>query len=148
MKRYILVVGYAVMGVLAGAGAARAHHSDALYDQEQLVTVTGTVAQFEFQNPHDLIYLDVKDQQGRFQQWIVYGSAPAALSKVGWHRGTIQPGEQLTITGFQRNDGRKGLLHLKIVRANGEVLPVGEAEKNYLRAWAARKANASQERGR
>ena len=91
-KRVILIAGYAVIGVLAAAGGARAHHSDSLYDQDRLVTVTGVVARFEFVNPHDLIYLDVRDNQGNLRQWIVYGAAPGALAKVGWNQKTIQPG--------------------------------------------------------
>ena len=149
-NRKFLLLAYLAVGVLAASNSGLAHHSDALYDQDQLVAVTGTVAQFEFQNPHDLIYLDVKDDQGNLQQWIVYGSAPAALAKVGWNRRTIQSGEQLTIMGFQRKDGRRGMLHLKIVRANGEVLPAGEAETNYLKSFAARKgkSNSSQKSDR
>ncbi|MGH9786690.1 MAG: DUF6152 family protein [Terriglobia bacterium] len=146
-KRVILIAGCAMIGVLTAAGAARAHHADSLYDQERLVTVTGVVARFEFVNPHDLIHLNVRDDQGNLRQWIVYGAAPVALAKVGWNQKTIQPGEQLTITGFQRKDGRRGMLHLKIARANGEALPMGEAEENYLRAWQARKANSSRGRG-
>jgi len=141
------VVGYAVLGVLVAANAARAHHADSLYDQDRLVTVTGVVARFEFVNPHDLIYLDVRDDHGNLRQWLVYGAAPVALAKVGWNQKTIQPGEQLTITGFQRKDGRRGMLHLKITRANGKALPMGEAEENYLRAFTARKANSSREGG-
>lgn len=144
-KRVILVAGYAVIGVLAAAGGARAHHSDSIYDKDRLVTVTGVVVRFEFVNPHDLIYLDVRDDQGNLRQWIVYGAAPMALAKVGWDRETIRPGEQLTITGYQRKDGRRGMLHLKIARANGKELPMGEAEQNYLHAFTARKANSSRE---
>ena len=64
---------------LAGSISAFPHHSDLLYDQEVLITLTGTVAEFEFENPHDLILLDVIGDQGKVQQWVVYGSAPAAL---------------------------------------------------------------------
>jgi DNA/RNA endonuclease YhcR with UshA esterase domain len=146
-KSITLIAGYVVIGVLAAAGGARAHHADSLYDQDRLVTVTGVVTRFEFVNPHDLIYLDVRDDQGKLRQWLVYGAAPVTLAKAGWNQKTIQPGEQLTITGFQRKDGRRGMLHLKIARANGEALRMGEAEENYLRAFEARKANFSRGRG-
>lgn len=147
IKEKFLVVGCAVTGALVALGTARAHHADSLYDQDRLVTVTGVVAKFEFVNPHDLTYLDVRDDRGNVRQWIVYGGSPIALAKVGWNQKTIQPGERLTITGFQRKDGRRGMLHLKITRANGEALPMGEAEQNYLRTFAARQANSSRARG-
>jgi len=34
-----------------------AHHSSAMYDDKQSVTVEGTVARFEWSNPHVYIYL-------------------------------------------------------------------------------------------
>jgi len=127
----ISLAGLALMGVLATASPSTAHHADTIYDKERLVTLVGVVAQFEFKNPHNLIYLDVQDR-GILRRWAIYGAAPVALARVGWNQETIRVGEQLTITGFRRKDGRRGLLHLKIARANGEPVPMGEAEEEYL----------------
>lgn len=117
-----------------------AHHSDAIYDKDNLVTVTGTVAQFDFMNPHEVIYLDVKGDHGKPDQWIVFGSAPVVLARVGWNKNTIKSGEKISIIGFQFKDGRKGMLQLKVVQSNGKLLPIGEVERNYLKSFASRQA--------
>jgi uncharacterized protein DUF6152 len=127
------------------AAPAFAHHSDTIYDKENLVTVTGTVAQFEFTNPHVVIFLDVKGDDGRVNQWIAFGGAPGALARVGWNKNLIKTGEPISILGFQFEDGRKGLLLLKVVRADGKLLPIGEAERNYLRKFEARQSSARAE---
>ena len=127
-----IVVSFAVTACLLLASHAFSHHSDSIYDMGTLVTVTGTVEQFEFLNPHEIINLDVAGANGAIEKWIVFGSAPAVLAKVGWTKNTIKPGERITITGFQYKDGRKGMLQLKVMRSDGTALPIGEIEKNYL----------------
>ena len=136
-----MVVALTLVSMLAAASSTRAHHADSIYDKERLVTVTGVVARFEFVNPHNLIYLDVRNERGNLRRWLVYGAAPVALKRVGWNRRIIQPGEQLTVTGFQRKDGRRNLLHLKIARANGEIIPMGEAEESYLEKFETQQKN-------
>ena len=135
MQGRLSVVTLTLMSMLATTSSTRAHHADSIYDKERLVTVTGDVVRFEFVNPHNVIYLDVRDGDGTSRRWIVYGAAPVALARVGWNQKIIQLGEQLTITGFQRKDGSRNMLHLRITRASGEPLPLGEAEQNYLRKF-------------
>jgi hypothetical protein len=96
-----------------------------------VVTITGTVTKVVFADPHAQILMDVKDDKGNIEPWVGTGGGPSALRKVGWSSMTIKVGEQLTMTGFPYKDGRKILLWLKLVRANGEVLPlsVGETER-------------------
>jgi hypothetical protein len=133
-----LAVAAVLAGILPTGNSARAHHADTVFDKDRLVTVTGIAARFEFTNPHNLIYLDARNERGELRRWLVYGAAPVALRRAGWSQKTIRPGEELTVTGFQRKDGRRNLLHLKIVRANGEIVPMGEAEENYLQKFEAR----------
>ena len=129
---FAVTVAGVILAAQLGMRIALAHHSDGLYDQDRLITVSGTVTQFEFQNPHEMIYLDVPADAGRAAEWIILGSAPSVLTKVGWNRNSIRLGERLTISGFPFKDGRKGMLQLKVVRANGQVLPAGEVERRYL----------------
>lgn len=124
-----------VVGLLMVSGPLFAHHSDSVYDQDHLVTITGTVTQFQFINPHQLIHLEVKDAKGNVEQWIALGGPPNQMSRVGWNAHTIKQGQPLTITGFQFYDGRKVMLHLKVVQANGQVLPASEAEGNFLKRF-------------
>jgi hypothetical protein len=133
-----LIVLPAAVGILLAAPAF-AHHSDSIYDKDRLVTVTGTVAQFEFLNPHIVIFLDVKNDNGKIDQWIAFGGAPGALARFGWNKNMLKPGEPIRVIGFQFADGRKGLLLLKVMRSNGELFPIGEVEKNYLKKFENKK---------
>ena len=111
-------------GLLLFTGALLAHHSDAIYDQTRLVTISGTVTRFEFINPHTQIFIDVKDDKGGVQQWTILGAAPNAERRIGWKSDSLKPGDQLTFSGFQYRDGRSIMLYVKGNKASGEPLLV------------------------
>jgi len=109
------------LGLLFLVAGAFAHHSAAEFDFEHPpTTITGTVTQFEFINPHIVIHLDVKNDKGETEDWTTFGSPPNALIRIGW------------IIGERSRYGRHVMLQGKITRANGELLPVGVSEQNYL----------------
>ena len=128
MKDKVSAVLSVTVGLLLVSGPMFAHHSDSVFDQDRLVTITGTVTRFEFRNPHTRIYMDVKNEEGNIEKWIVTGGALGSMRKVGWTHDIIKPGEQLTISGFQYWNGRKIMIHVKLVRANGEEIPPSESE--------------------
>src|SRR5438874_7694770 len=128
MNARLLPTLFALVCLLMIPGRIFGHHSDSVYDQEHLTTITGTVTQFEFVNPHQLIHLDVKDPGGKVEQWVVLGGAPNQMRRLGWNSESVKPGEQLTVTGFRFRDGRSVMLHLKIVRANGDELRLSDVE--------------------
>ena len=110
-----------------------AHHSSSIYDDTQLVTLQGTVAKFEFINPHTIIRLDVKDADGNVEQWAAGGGAVIIMRRVGWTPNYFKPGEKLIVSGFPMKDGRKVMLHGKLVRADtGEDLPTSQTEKRHV----------------
>ena len=135
MKKKLLAAMALVIGVGMAASQLWAHHSDSVYDQDHLTTVTGTVTQFEFVNPHQLIHLDVKGADGKSEQWVALGGAPNQMRRIGWSSDSVKIGETLTITGFRFRDGRPVMLHLKLVRSNGEELRPSDVEANFLKAF-------------
>jgi len=40
------------------------HHGTGTYDSTKSVTLTGTVTEFAFTNPHAALYFDVRDDKG------------------------------------------------------------------------------------
>ena len=134
MKYQMLAVWLMTVGLFLASNQAFAHHSESAYDTETLVTVTGTITQFEFINPHQLIHFEVKDPKGNVVQWIAFGSSPKALTRIGWNSHIIKPGDVLTITGIQEKSGRPIMVGLKLVRPNGEVLPGSEVEGKILQS--------------
>ena len=130
--------GLSVLGLCAGlllfVGLSYGHHSNSIYDESNYVSLIGTVAKFEFANPHVLIHLDVKDRDGNVVTWSTLGGPPNRMNKgAGWTSKSFRPGEELTIIGFPFRDGRPGLLFQKIVRADGQVVPMADTVVNFTR---------------
>src|SRR5262245_41124749 len=86
---------------LFSATALVAHHgSNVSYQTDKTITVTGTVTEWEFVNPHPQIYLDVKDEQGAVAHWAIeLLPTPSMMKnmKVGWTRTTMKPGDQIKL---------------------------------------------------
>jgi hypothetical protein len=97
-----------------------AHHSGSAFDQEHPVTLKGTVASFEWSNPHVFIGLDVKDDKGEVEQWRVEANSPNMLTRVGWKKDMIKEGDQLAVTGFLAKNGRKIMRLHSLALANGQ----------------------------
>ena len=104
MKRKLILILTATVGLLANAGPVFAHHSGANYDRENLITLSGTVTEFEFTNPHAQIHFDGKDAQGNIVKWVAVGDPPKRLYSLGWTKTTVKPGDQITLTGGPRKD--------------------------------------------
>jgi len=84
--------------------------------------VKGTVTSFDWTNPHAYIYLDVKDEKGNIEKWTAELGAIGMLTRAGWRRDTLKPGDEITAVGNRAKDG-KPVMHLdKIVFANGQEL--------------------------
>ena len=102
--------------VVAVAGLMRApafgHHSfRAEYDVNKLITVTGTITQVEWINPHGRFYVDVKEGEN-VTSWEFELGSPNGLMRTGWTRSTLKPGDGITVEGYQAKDGS----HLGVVR--------------------------------
>src|SRR5688572_32478198 len=65
-RRALLTTG---LGLACATTRAMAHHSTAMYDMANPVTVKGSVKRFEWTNPHAFIFLDVKDDKGGSVEW-------------------------------------------------------------------------------
>jgi hypothetical protein len=107
------------------SGPALAHHGGGAYDAAHPMTMTGTVKEFLFIQPHPLITLEVKDDQGAVTEWSVEMTAPNHLVHYGWNGKKLKPGDQITIVGLPSKNGLRVLNLRKISWANGEVIPLG-----------------------
>jgi hypothetical protein len=125
MRKVLLDVGFVVVCLLVFSGTAFAHHGGSAYDAGHPLTVTGTVKEFQFIQPHPLITLEVKDDQGAVTEWSVEMTAPNHLVHYGWNGHKLKPGDQITVVGLPSKNGLKVLNLRKISWANGEVIPLG-----------------------
>lgn len=94
MKTRTLLIGL----LLTLSGAASAHHSTAIYDNENPVQLTGTVKEWRFTNPHCLIVLEVAGDAGETEVWTLEGSNTSLLIRRGWTPLTLEPGDRITVT--------------------------------------------------
>ncbi|HMB74188.1 MAG TPA: DUF6152 family protein [Gammaproteobacteria bacterium] len=96
------------MGLAAALLAAHsaAHHSSALfYDVQDRITVTGTVTDFKFSNPHAILHFVVTTEGGEEQQWTAETTSPSVLRRRGWSQQSFTPGEHVTLEGMPSLDG-------------------------------------------
>lgn len=107
------------LGFFALSVVTMAHHGTANYDTEKSVSVKGTVTDFEFENPHVLIYMTVKDASGKTTNWQGELTSPNRLSRAGWKKDTIKPGDVITITGFPAKSGSPEIWIQKVIAADG-----------------------------
>ena len=116
----------ALAGLSLAATELSAHHGQAAYDREKTVTVTGTVTQFQFVNPHVLIHILVP-QDGLTVEWSGELTSPNRLARMQlgdekWHKAVLQPGDQITLTGNPARNGAPALFLTKVVDAAGTAL--------------------------
>ena len=94
-------------GVFLISQPALAHHGFAgRYDEEHPITVTGTVVELQFMNPHSSIIFEVKDAKGNAVRWQAELASASAIHRAdGWTNDTLKPGDRITITGPQNWNG-------------------------------------------
>ncbi len=114
--------------VLLVSGLAFAHHGAAGYESNRVTTLKGTVTEFRFQNPHAQIFLDVKDSTGKVQNWILEAVGIATLSRSGWTKSIMKPGDEVTVTGNPAKNGSPSMRLTKVVLASGKELGLERGE--------------------
>lgn len=115
----VLLIAGAVVG---GASPAAAHHSYAMFNMDKIVTVKGTIKQYDWTNPHTYIWLYVQNDKGGQDVWAVEGGSPNALSRIGWSKRTVKPGDKVTLEIHPLRDGRTGGFFNKITLPDGTVM--------------------------
>jgi hypothetical protein len=100
-----------------------AHHGASEYDMTKIVTLHGTVTELQFVNPHTLLTFAVKDDSGKVSDWQGELPSPNLLTRRGWCRSTLKPGDQVTVIGAPAKNGEKGMQVKKLVFPDGHELP-------------------------
>ena len=111
------------LALVTAAVPVSAHHSWPV-DQSKLVTVKGTVMAFAWENPHPMITLEVRTDDGKLEKWSVGGPALNRMEANGWSKTTLKPGDVITGIGYQFSDGQKIIRLERVVLADGKELRV------------------------
>jgi hypothetical protein len=122
MTRTWLALVSALLVVGGSAAITAAHHSAAGIDRTQSKTVTGTVKEFRWGNPHAWIDLNVASDKGAADTWSIEMTSPAFLLRAGWRSSTIKAGDTLSVTVRPFRDGTPGGLFVSVTLPDGRVM--------------------------
>ena len=92
----------------AAALPALAHHSFAVYDRTQMLTLKGTVKAFQWANPHCVIWVMIQPDAGAAQEWSFETTSPGVLTRSGWTRHSVKPGDRVSVEYHPLHDGSHG----------------------------------------
>ena len=117
----LLVPAFLIVTLVSAAIPLSAHHAWPI-SRERLVTVKGTVLEFTWSNPHPMITLEVKTDDGKIEKWSVGGPAINRMEANGWTRATVKPGDVITGVGYQFSDGQKIIRLERVTLADGKEM--------------------------
>ncbi len=121
----------AATAMLLAAAPLMAHHSAALfYEVDERITLTGTVAEFRFSNPHAILKFTVVGEDGAEQEWTAETTSPSILRRRGWSQASFAPGETVTLEGMPSVNGSYLMRITRAWREDGTEIGVPRGTDN------------------
>ena len=96
-----------------------AHHGTTAYDFAKTLTLKGTVARFDWVNPHASLEWDARTENGGVEHWVVELTSPGMLTRSGWHHDSLKEGDEVTVYFHPSKNGTKFGLFQRVVFADG-----------------------------
>jgi hypothetical protein len=128
MKQRLITIVAVISGLLIVSVSLFAHHGNAEFDIGKRVTVKGIVTKWSWSNPHCLLDLDVKDENGSTVRWILETQSPRSVAATGFSQQTFKPGDEVAITLEPVKNGRPLGRILEVVLPSGEKLITGHLD--------------------
>jgi len=127
MRKGLLLSFAAAGSLVLAVSASFAHHAfSAEFDADSPVLLKGTVTKMEWINPHSWIHIDVVNEAGEVEQWMVEGGAPNAILRRGFTADSLKAGTVIIVEGYQARDGS--------MRANGRDITFEDGTKLFVGA--------------
>ena len=120
-----------VLAVVLAFGAAltaSAHHSFAMFDNENQIKLQGKVTNFQWTNPHVYIELDAENvysEDKTVKSWTVECANPGILNRIGWKFNMLKAGDEVTIIVAPLRSGEPGALLKQVTLPDGRVFANG-----------------------
>jgi hypothetical protein len=119
----LLKASLAATALLALAAPAMAHHAFNMFALDQVVTVQGTVKDYQFKMPHVWIYMVIPAKAGGAQEeWGFEAHSPNLIARKGWNVATLKPGDKVTMRMHPMKDGSKAGSVIDVTLADGKNL--------------------------
>ena len=126
MTRRHAVAGLAAALLVSLGPAASAHHSLTVeFDISKTVTLSGTITEMKWTNPHTWFYIDVKDEKGEVRNWAVEFASPNSLYRRGWRQTDLPPRSTITVAGYPSRDNSRTISSTDVKLADGRTLFAG-----------------------
>jgi hypothetical protein len=106
--------------IMVVAVPVAAHHSFAMFDRQAERWIEGTVTEFQWTNPHTFIQVAVP-QNGRTVVWSLEGGSPNILSRNGWRRTALRPGDKVRMLIYPLRNGEPGGSFVEVHKDDGAV---------------------------
>ena len=123
MAKSMLFASSVIVALTMLAAPLSAHHRWPV-ERSELVTVNGTVLSFVWENPHPIITLEVQNDEGVTEEWMIGGPALNRMEANGWSATTVSPGDEITGIGYQFSDGQKIVRLERVIFADGSEMRV------------------------
>lgn len=108
--------------LLAAGAPALAHHSFAMFANDKVQTLDGTVKAFEWINPHSWIHIATINSAGKAEEWAFEMGGPGQLAGQGWTRNSVKVGDKISVTFHPMKDGSHGGSEMSVKLPSGTVL--------------------------
>jgi hypothetical protein len=108
--------------LLSATGVAVAHHSYAMFDRDKALSLTGTVKEFRWSNPHAWMEIYVANDQGGSDMWGIEMNSPNNLARMGWKSTIVKPGDKVTVVIHPLRSGEKGGSFMSLTLPSGQTL--------------------------
>ena len=113
---------FAALAVLLAGLPAVAHHSFTMFDTSKTITLTGTIKEFQWTNPHTWTWIEVPAGEGGADVWGIEGMSPNYLGRRGWTKNTLKAGDKVSIAIYPLKDGLKGGTFLRAKLPDGSEM--------------------------
>ena len=126
--RTTLLAGLVLAGLSVTVLPVAAHHSFSVFNTSETKTVTGTVKEIEWTNPHIWLWVNVTNDKGGVDVYAFEGMSPNFLERRGWTRTTLKAGDKITVDYNPLRDGKNGGMFRTGRMENGKTLTMGGSQ--------------------
>ena len=143
MRRTYTILTVGAVALLLAVVPLAAHHAfGAEFDRDAPIRLEGKVVRLEWVNPHTWIHLEIENEDGTTEVWMVEGGTPNTLLRRGLRRECLTPGTVLIVDGYQTKDH-------SLSRANGRDVTFADGTKMFLgSSGTGAPVDGAEERGR
>ena len=126
MRSKVMAVFVLALVVVTFSVPLLAHHGTAAFENEKKITLKGTVAEWLWSNPHCLLQVDVKGDDGKVVRWVGETQNPVSMTNVGWSKAAIKAGDDVTVVMLPVKNGMPLGRLVSVALPNGKTLISGE----------------------